>query len=885
MRWVAQLRMRIQMIFGQGRAGARLDDELRFHLDRQIAENLAAGMNAEEARFAAVRSFGNPALLREQTRATWSWNWLELLWHDVYYGVRTLKRSSGFTAIVILVMALGIGANVALFTVVRSVLLKPLPFKDPDRLVALYEHGTNDSPDDMFSFNIVAGGMYAEWKKQNRSFADMALLGEAQFNLSGAGGQLPEFAHGANCSWNLLSMLGVQPALGRDFTAADDQLSANGTVLLSWGLWKRRFGGDPAILNQTIHLNRRTYTVTGVLPAWFAFPDAATQLWTPVYHDKPAQVMDSLEDHEFQVVGRLNPGFTPEQGRADLSVIVRRLHEQHLDDPFISKAANIRPLLDHLVGDVKQPLYMLLAATGCVLLIACLNVANLLVARGAARRKELAIRAALGGGRLRLLRERLMESFLLSAAGGALGLLLAYGAVQWLVHTRQDMSRVDAIRIDGVVALFTAGLIVLCALFAGLIASWTVRDKRLFSSLQDSARGASGGHAHTGLRRALLAVEVGLTVVLLVAAGLLLKSYARLRSSDMGCTTQNVLTMRLDLFGGRYKEPTQLVNFYTTLLTRVRALPGVEAASFVQAVPGQGYWGDNGFSIVEHPPLPPGQAQFAIFRWADPGYFAAMHIPLLRGRSFDSSQKVDRAREVVVSKSFADTYLPGEDPLGKHLHSGCCKGNFTIVGVVGDTRYSPSEEPKPIQYLPLLAGFGNNGTLVIRSGHDVEQLALPVQRIVQELDHDLPVSDVLTMNQLLGKSTLEESFNATLLTGFAALSLLLAGVGLFGVLSYIVAQRTGEIGIRIALGAQREQVLRKMLLDGLRPALFGLVFGLAASVGAARLIRSMLYETQSLDPVVFAAVSATLLLVAALACIVPARRASRLDPMQALRTE
>jgi putative ABC transport system permease protein len=880
MRWFVQLRMRIQMLIGRGKAGVRLDDELQFHLEQQIAENVAAGMSAEEAHYAALRAFGNPALLREQARATWNWTWLELLVRDVRHGVRTLMRTPGFAAIAILVIALGIGANVAMFTVVHSVLLKPLPFQNPERLFRLYEH----SSDDMFAFNIVAGGVYAEWKTQNRSFSDLALLGDAVFNLSGENGQLPEIAHGTNCTWNLFTTLGVRPALGRDFTAADDQRSANGTVLLSWGLWKRRFGGDPAILNQAIHLNRRSYTVIGIMPAWFAYPDAATQLWTPIYHDKPASVMESLGDHEFQVIGRLHPGFTIAQGREDLSLIVRRLHDQHLNNPMISKAAEISPLLDDMVGDFKRPLYVLMSATGCLLLIACLNVANLLVARGAARRRELAIRTALGGGRLRLLREQLMESFLLSAAGGSAGMLLAYGAVQWLVHMRPDMSRVEAIHIDGIAALFTVGLIVLCALFSGVIASFATTDKRILSTLQSSARGSSSGQAGTGLRRSLLSIEIGITVVLLVAAGLFIKSYAHLRSSDMGCATENTLTMRLALFGGRYGQPAQLVNFYTALLERVRSLPGVEAAGFVQAVPGQGYWGDNGFSIVEHPPLPQGEAQFAIFRFADPGYFAAMRIPLLRGRSFDPSQRLDHAREVVVSKSFADTYLPGEDPLGKHLHSGPGAA-YTIVGVVGDTRYTPSEEPKPMQYYPLFAGESDNGTLVIRSNREVEQLALPVQRIVRDLDHDLAVSDVLTMDQLLGKSTLDASFDATLLLGFAVLSLVLAAVGLFGVLSYIVAQRTNEIGIRMALGAQREQILRTVLLNGLRPALVGLAFGLFASAGVTRLIRSMLYGTQPLDPAVFTAVTAALFGAALVACAIPAWRASRLNPMIALRME
>jgi len=385
------------------------------------------------------------------------------------------------------------------------------------------------------------------------------------------------------------------------------------------------------------------------------------------------------------------------------------------------------------------------------------------------------------------------------------------------------------------------------------------------------------------LRKTLLAIEVGLTVVLLVCAGLLLKSFERLRSSDMGCATHNVLTVRIGLFGGKYNDRAPKVTFFSELLTRVRALPGVDAAGFVQAVPGQGYWGDQSFAVVEHPPLPVGQTQLAMFRWADPGYFEAMGIPILRGRSFDDGKRLDSADEAVISKSFAEEHLPGEDPIGKHLFLD--KRVRTIVGVVGDVRPTPSEEPGPTQYISLYDGSSNNGTLVIRSSHDVDQLALPVQRIVQSIDRDLPVSDVMTMEQLLGKSTMDASFVATLLGVFAGLSLLLAAVGLFGVLSYIVAQRTGEIGIRIALGARREQVLRKVLLDGLRPALLGLVLGLAASVGAAKEIASMLYGTKALDPAVFAWVSGALLLVAVAACLVPAWRASRLDPMHALRTE
>lgn len=873
--------------FRRKRADAELGQEIDFYLAEEMDENIARGMKADEARRKAYVKLGNSQQVRE---GLWQQNTLALLdnpWRDLKYAARALSRSPGFTSVAILVMALGIGANVALFTVVRSVLLKPLPFADPDRLVMISEAGDEVSPD-----HPVAGGMYKEFKRQAQSFVDLAIVGDTEVNLSGLGqpgetvGQLPEQVHGANVSWNLLPVLGVQPALGRNFTADDDKLSAEGTVLLSWGLWKRRFGGDPAILNRTIHLNTRAYTVIGVMPAWFSYPDTSRQLWTPINHDKPATLMEAVDDHQFQVIGRLRPGFTLEQGRAELATIVQRVHNEHLNNAFVSLGANTRPLLEDMVGEIKRPLYVLLAATGCVLLIACLNVANLLVARSAARNKELAIRTALGGSRLRLLRERLMESLVLTAAGGAGGLLLACAAVQWLVSTRQDMARVEAIHVDGTVAVFTAGLIALCAAFAGLISAVNQKEGQLLGSLQESSRGSSAGHGRASLRRTLLALEVGLTVVLLVAAGLLLKSYQRLRSAQMGCLTQNVLTLRISPFGARYREPAQLVNFYTDLLARVRALPGVDAAGFVDVIPGQGYWEDMGFNVVEHPALPPGHGLFTINRWADPGYFAAMGIPLLEGHSFDPDKRLDHADEAVISKLFADRYLPGEDPLGKHLrtHDGHV---LTIVGVVGDTRHNVAEEPQPFQYFPLNAGdpHANRGAIVIRSSRDVEALALPVQRIVQAMDRDLPVSDVLTMDQLLGKSTLDQSFNTTLLLGFAALSLVLAGVGLFGVLSYVAAQRTGEIGIRIALGAQREQVLRLMLLDGLRPALFGLALGLGASAGVVRLMRSMLYETRPLDPAVFFSVTGVLLLVAGFACLAPAWRASRLDPMRALRME
>jgi predicted permease len=657
---------------------ADLERELRSDLELEEQEQREGGISEEETRYAALRAFGNPTLIREQTRAIWSWNWLGSFARDLRFSLRTLRRTPGFTVIAILVMALGIGANVALFTVVRGVLLKPLPFHDPDRLVMLYEAGLHE--DDTAGSNEVSGGMYAEWKKQNRSYSSLALAQGIRVGLSGSGGQLPEKLNSALFSWDLLRTLGVQPALGRDFTQADDNPAASGTVLLSWGLWKRRFGSDPAILNQTIDLDAEPYTVIGVMPAGFDFPDSSTQLWTPVYHDKPKDTMTSFSDHMFSVVGRLKPGVGTPQGVGDLSVISQRIHNAHLNDPFVFRSAKSRPLLEHIVGEIKKPLYVLLEATGCLLLIACLNVANLLVARAAARRKELAIRSALGGGWLRLIGERLIECLLLSASGGVLGLLFAFAALQWLTQTRHDMSRVQSIHIDGVVAAFTVGVIVLCALFSGLIAAFSISDKRILGALHEASRSVRGSSARATLRRVLLTVEVGLTVILLIGAGLLLKSYERLRSADMGCITQDVITMHLGLPDARYATPAQRANFYDTLLDRVRALPGVDAAGFATVAPGQGPGPDWTFSIAEHPPLPQGSGLVALSRWADAKYFGAMGIPILRGRTFDGGKRLDAANEVIISQILRRPVLsrrrsPGPAPprtRAKCRHCGDC---------------------------------------------------------------------------------------------------------------------------------------------------------------------------------------------------------------------
>jgi putative ABC transport system permease protein len=861
-----------------------LAQELEAHLQHEVDHNIARGMSEEKARRQARLKLGSVRRVHETVWERNSLEWFETMLRDLRYAVRTLSRTPAFTVTAVLVMALGIGANVTLFTVVRSVLLKPLPFREPDRLIQLYEK----SPDGRREYSYIAGGMYAAWKKAASSVEQMAIYGTDSINLSGSGGQLPEKLRYAKCSWDLLSMMGVVPEVGRLFVEADDRRAAPATVVLTHGLWMRRYAGDRGIVGKTILLDAKPYTVVGVLPAWFLYPDTQTQLWAPIYHEESSGMMEAVDNHNFFVIARLRRGATMAQALSQVDTAEKQVRAAH-PTPSTASGASARTLLDGVVHDAKATLYTLMGATSCVLLIACLNVANLLVARSASRRKETSVRAALGGSRWRLLREQLTESAVLAGAGGALGMLFAWLGTRWLVEARPEMARANAIHMDGVVLLFGLGVVAGCGLLAGLIPSLSFLRGPLLEALQDSSRATSAGHGRVRLRRALLAAEVGLTVVLLTCAGLLLKSYNHLRSTDLGCATQNVLTMRFALPHARYDTAAKTAAFYEQLLPRLRALPGVKAAGVVTTLPGQGYGGDSRFTLPEHPDFAGGAVQDAIVRGADPGYFSALQIPLLSGRFFEDHERLTDARSVIVSKSFARQYFGDEDALGKHIlikdFDGVPPEGFEVVGVVGDTLWALTEQDTAMMYFPLYSGGWPNASIGVRSDGDVTSLALPIQKVLGELDPDLPVSDVLTMDQSIGRSTVDASFTSSMVMAFAVIALVLAAVGLYGVLSYIVTQRTSEIGIRIALGAQRGAVLRLILSDGLRPAWIGLLLGLVGSGFAVQLIRTMLYGTRALDWVLFAEVGMVLALVAGVACAIPAWRASRLDPMQALRTE
>jgi predicted permease len=873
--------MNLRRFFSRRKRDAEFATEIDAHIAHEIDENLARGLSAEEARRQAYLKFGSPRRIREEEWDQNTFRFFDDLWRDCRYSARTLWRTPGFALVAIVVMALGIGANTAIFTVVRSVLLKPLPFKDPDRLVQFYER----SADRRHLYNYVAGGMYAAWKQQAPSVEQMGIYGTGTINLSDNGGELPERIRYADGSWDLFSALGIEPEIGRLFSASEDSPQGAATVVLAHSLWERRYGGDRSILGKLILLNSRPYTVVGVLPASFVYPDSRTQLWTAIYHEEDPGQMQRADVHNYFVVARLRPGVSLAQALSEIDTATKRVHMEH-PTPFTSNGANVRTLLDGVVHEARTQLYTLLLATTCVLLIACLNVASLLVARSAARRKEISIRASLGGSRLRLMREQVTESVVLAIAAGALGLPLAWLGTQWLIRSRPDLARVDAVRLDGAVLLFGLGMVALSGILAGLIPGFSFLRGPLLESMQESSRANSQGSTTVRLRKILLAVEVGFTVVLLTTAGLLLTSYQKLRSLDLGCDSRNVLTMQFSLPDVQYDTPAKRTAFFAQLLDRLHTIPGVKAAGLSTALPGQGYGGDASFSILEHPSVAQ-SGQNAMIRAVDPGYFQALRIPLLSGRSFEDRERLQAGLStVIISQSFARQYFPNENPLGKHIRANIGgDAKFEIVGVVGDILWNLTESKGPTMYFSILSGAWWSSSIAIRSDQDAATLALPAQKLLARLDPNLPVSDVLTMEQSIAKSTLDANFTSMVVLAFAIIALLLAAVGLYGVLSYLATQRTSEIGIRIALGAPRSSVMRLLLMDGLTPAWIGLVLGLIGSGFTAQFIRNMLYGAEPIDWSIFTAVAALLSLVAATACAIPAWHASRLDPIQALRME
>ena len=652
---------------GTAKRDADLERELLSDLELEEEEQRERGLSAEEARSAARRAFGNTTLIREQTRAAWSWIWLEQLVRDVKYGTRTLLRSPEFAIVSVLVMALGIGATTSLFTMVRAVLLRPLPFRDSGKLVMLYDHYRHNKGGD--GFNAVAPGDYRDWRSQTHGFEDMAAMRGYGGILSGVHSELPEVAQSAGGSANLFPLLGVTPAFGRIFTEAEDQPKGEPVVLLTWSLFQRRFAGDPSIIGKQIHLDTIPTTVVGVLPSWFTYPDARIQYWMPYAQTFSEGDYGMHAGHQSEVVARLKPDVSVEAATHEVSAVQYRIHLANASKP-VAEDVWSRPMIDDLVKGVRTQLLVLLCAVGCMLLIACLNLSNLLVARAASRRKEVAIRGSLGGSRLALIREQMTESLLICVAGGGLGLLLSLASTQWLAAHWRNLPRADSVHVDGWVFTFAAGLVLATGLLAGLVPAISSTGKGLLSALRESSRSASGSASRARLRKTMLTVEIALTVMLLVSAGLLFKSFLHLRMADLGCRIDHVITMKFGLPEIQYDTRDKVMLFHQSLLERVRRLPGVRGAALVSAAPGSGPQGDRVFTILERP-APSYSLQYdAMTLTADPQYFSVMQIPLLRGRVFTEHERLDNDHYVVVSKQFVDQFFSGDDPIGKHVRVG-----------------------------------------------------------------------------------------------------------------------------------------------------------------------------------------------------------------------
>ncbi|MGA8233806.1 MAG: ABC transporter permease [Candidatus Acidiferrales bacterium] len=887
---------RLRRLFRKSRAENELDRELRFHIEKQIADNIAAGVPATEARRRARLEFGGIEGVKEEVRDTRWETYFDNLFRDFGFAFRTLRKDRRFSLIAILAMALGIGANTAIFSVVNAVLLRPLPFDQPDRLVQLW-HTPPQAAFPGIPIFTVSPANFLDWRAESRAFDDMAAYGFGRYTLT-ANGQTEPIRMVA-VTRGFFSILHAQPALGRVFLNSEDEPGREHEVVLSSSMWRSHWGADPQIIGKNIELNEQAFTVIGVMGAGFEFPiptdpNDSPQMWKPLaWTDGDRAVRDN---HNYAVVARLKPGNTLQQAQADMDSVSNRLAVEYPKEDKGWGAIAI-PLRENLVGDVRPALLILLGAVACLLLIACANVANLVLAKTISRRKEVAIRTALGASRRRLLQQFLSETLLLALTGGALGLIFAhYGVALMVKYLAQRIPRSSEITVDGWVLAFTLGVSLLSGIAAGVLPALRLARQDANQALKEGLGRTSSDAGGNRTRNGLVISEVALSLMLLIGAGLLIRSLWMLRTSNPGFDPDHVITMTVSVPSAKFPEAAGQIQFFDRILDRARTLPGVQSAGIIDNLPLTYDGSHEPVSVEGRPAVAMADQPEVEVRIISPGYLSAMHIALLSGRGIDDSDVAGRPGAVLVSESMAKSLWPNEDPVGKHLTLYFYPDvTRVVVGVVADIRLHALNEtaPAPTLYFPLAQLSAPRGrqwqsfplNLAVRTSMDPAGAVATVATSVRELDPEVLLLDPRTMDDSVTASLSPERFSVLLLAGFAGLALLLAVVGIYSVMSYSVSRRIHEIGIRMSLGASQSDVLLLVVRQGMLLALAGSAVGIAGALVLSRLMTTLLYGVAPNDPITFAAVSALLVIVALAASYIPARRAMRVEPMVALRHE
>jgi len=882
MNWFIELGRRLSMLFRRSQFDRDLEEEMRLHRELREQEQIEAGVAPEEARYAARRRFGNDLVLREESREMWGWNWLEHFVQDIRFGLRMLARNPGFTTVAVLTLALGIGANTAIFSVVNAVLLKPLPYADPDRLAVIWVTEPS-APGGLFPDT---GPDFRDWKAMNHSFEGMSAITIAGATLTGSGE--PRQLRGLTVSPNTFQLLGAQPQLGRSFAPDEGPTGHNHVVILSYGLWQSAFGGQKNIVGSKVTLDGEGYDVVGVMPKDLRFPSLwgrNPQFWTPITMDAPKWKTQRM-NHWFWVLARMKKGVTLKQAAAEMVTISAQLAQQY-PQTNTGMSARVKSLHEQLTGDVSEVLWVLFAAVGFLLLIACANVANLLLTKSVGRQREIAIRLAVGAGARRLVRQLLTESVVLFLLGGVAGLAVGMAALRLLLRAAPTgyIPEVISVHLDSRVFGFTFLVAFVTGTLAGLIPALHATRVSFSEMLKESGSAVAASH---GLARGLLTVgEIAIALVMLVGAGLATRSLVRLLGVQLGFDPRQVVAGRISLPDSRYPKEPQQKAFFRNLLDRVQALPGVVSAGAASELPLEG--GSNGAVVIEGQPAPKDIWSSPLVEscTVTPNYFRTMRIPLLGGRDVAETDTPEAPLVAVINETMAHRFWPHQDAVGKRFKQNYPDSKWiTVIGVVGDVREFGLAEPAiPEAYYPESQSTSSELVLVVRTASDPQAQVAAIRNAVHGLDKGLPWYGVQTLSEMVSDSSREKRFVALLLALFAAVALALASVGIYGVVSYSVSQRTREIGIRMAFGAEVRNVLGMVLREGLRLVIAGVAVGLLGAWALSRYLTSILYAVRATDLATYILAALLMTAVALVAALVPARRATKVDPMVALRYE